>query len=562
MARSKLVICGPPGTQEIILEPRGVLLGRGSGCDVTLDHYNISRVHARFSQDPFGHWIVEDMDSRNGVLISGQRVHKQVLQYGQVVTIHPFELTVVSETEQKDNMRHPAKNTFPMVDHGAEERISLFRGDATVMFSPTMVRYLNELSGQLLQLNSPANLYLEATRCLSGMLVAQVAVVRLPSATEPLPESPEVLALHCQSHENRSETLKNPYVHFSKRVLDAARRTDSPIMAGSVHAPGENLRLTIVDAHQPHQVFSAPVNKLDDYIDFLYIDIQESQCPDHMFDFVEAAARQINFSQKSLFLAEMKKQEQALREANAKLKQKDRIKDEYVARVTHDMKGHLAAIQNCLYAVVETSDGCITDRPADFLQRALNRTKELTAFIRNLLRLTQMRLSGQFEVEPFCLSRVLQNAITAVEDKASGKSIRLNANIRSNMDQIIGNAFSVTEMITNLLFNAIKYTPEGQAVRLEARDTGEQIRIDVIDTGIGIPAEEHEAIFDEFYRASNATKSRQEGSGLGLSIVKQIAESHGGSITVDSKVGEGSTFTVLLPKDSPSQSKEGMKPVL
>ena len=105
-------------------------------------------------------------------------------------------------------------------------------------------------------------------------------------------------------------------------------------------------------------------------------------------------------------------------------------------------------------------------------------------------------------------------------------------------------------MVTNLLFNAVKYTPENKTVHLEAKSYDDHVRIDIIDTGIGIPAEELENVFDEFFRASNAKKNEKDGTGLGLSIVKQIIEQHGGEISVESVQSQGTKFTVILPKDS------------
>lgn len=548
MTRTRLVISGPPGTQEVLLEPKGVILGRSLACDVTLDHFNVSRVHARIFQDACGRWIVEDMDSRNGVLVGGRRVEAQAVQYGQTVTIHPFDLSVMGETARDTNGGQPTQSAIPIVDKGTDEQISLYRGNETVVFSPALVRHLNELSDRLLKLSGPCQLYTEASRCLAGMLNTVVAIVRLPLDSGPLPESPDVLALHVGNAEKDPDIQAECHIRFSKRVLDAVRRTSSPVMASSVHSRGDNLRLTVADEHCPHLVFSAQVNKLIDSIDVLYIDISEGHTPDHMFDFVEASARQINFSQKSLFLAELEKQEEALREANALLKQKDRIKDEYVSRVTHDIKGHLAAIQNCLYAISETSGGSLGEKPTDFLSRAMNRTRQLTTFVRELLSLTKMRLSGRLEVEPFSLPQVLRSSLAAVENMAQDKSIRITSEIEAPVGDMVGNEFSITEMVTNLLFNAIKYTPAGGTVHLQAGAREEQILVDIRDTGIGIPTEELERVFDEFFRASNACKSKQGGSGLGLSIVKQIVKRHGGTITVQSDEGRGSTFMVRLPR--------------
>jgi signal transduction histidine kinase len=105
-------------------------------------------------------------------------------------------------------------------------------------------------------------------------------------------------------------------------------------------------------------------------------------------------------------------------------------------------------------------------------------------------------------------------------------------------------------MVTNLLFNAIKYTPENKTVRLEVKSYDDHVQIDVADTGIGIPADELGNVFDEFFRATNAKRSEKDGTGLGLSIVKQIVERHGGEISVESQEGQGTKFTVTLPKDS------------
>ena len=116
----------------------------------------------------------------------------------------------------------------------------------------------------------------------------------------------------------------------------------------------------------------------------------------------------------------------------------------------------------------------------------------------------------------------------------------------------MGHEFSIDEMITNLLFNAVKYTPENKTVHLEARGYDDHVQIDIADTGIGIPEDELANVFDEFFRASNARKSERDGTGLGLSIVKQIVERHAGKISVESRQGEGTKFTVTMPRDSSS----------
>jgi two-component system phosphate regulon sensor histidine kinase PhoR len=134
-----------------------------------------------------------------------------------------------------------------------------------------------------------------------------------------------------------------------------------------------------------------------------------------------------------------------------------------------------------------------------------------------------------------------------VARKAQDKSIAMTSNVEPAVDVIVGDAFSINEMLTNLLFNAIKYTPEAKSVHLEAKSCDDYVQIDIADTGIGIPAGELGEIFNEFFRASNAKESEKDGTGLGLSIVMQIIERHGGQISVQSEQGKGTKFTVTLP---------------
>jgi len=240
--------------------------------------------------------------------------------------------------------------------------------------------------------------------------------------------------------------------------------------------------------------------------------------------------------------------EQARKQANVLLREKDRIKDEYVSRVTHDLKGHLAAIQSCLAVVANETVGPLNKKQLDFVDRAHNRTKKLTRFVRTLLRLTQMRLSDKFEMAHFLLKETIENAVAAVNTKAEEKSIVLSCNVRPPTDKVFGNQFSIEEMITNLLLNAIKYTPPEGTIAVNASNSNDVVVLEIADTGIGIPEDEIDKVFDEFFRASNAKKHERDGTGLGLAIAKQIIERHGGSISVESQLGRGTTFRLTLPK--------------
>jgi signal transduction histidine kinase len=543
VTKTKLTISGPAKTEVVRLDPKGATLGRGVNCDVVLDDSGVSRIHARIFQDPFGRWIVEDMKSRNGVFVDGQPVKAQAVAPGQKIEIAPFALSLSDESEKYETAGGSVRTEFALVDKGAEENIVSYRPDQATILSPALVQHINEITDRLLKLPSPSELYPEACQCLAQMLDTLVAIVRLPCKGDPLPTTPDILA----SFFGRSGRDAADSLHLSKRILEAIRTKDDPVMARS--GPSDrHMVLTVVDESSPHIVYAARVNSSGNTIDVLYLDILENRSPDEMFDFVEAIARQINLAQKNLFFVELQKQEKALRQANTQLKEKDRIKDEYVARVTHDIKGHLAAITSCLYIVSDQSTGPLNEKQSDFLGRSRRRTAQLTDFVKELLNLTQMRLSGKFETAPFTLSSSISHALDQGRRLAEDKSITVTSNIEPGVSQIVGNQFSINEMVANLLLNALKYTPNGKTVHIEAKDLGEQVQIDVADTGIGIPAAEVGHVFDEFFRATNAKSSEKDGTGLGLSLVRQIVDRHGGTISVQSKEGEGTTFTVTLPK--------------
>ncbi len=465
----------------------------------------------------------------------------------QKIALRPFTFSILPESDRQALPGTAPKSTILIVDEALEQDIVSYKANQAAILSPDLIHDLNELTSHLLKLSSPAELYSEACQTLAKMLDTLVAIVRLPCNSEPLPIPPDVLSFNFGSLEISSD--REAYLHFSKRILEAVRSNNAPVMASSGRSPGRNIALTIVDEYKPHVVFSARVNDLGETIDALYVDILEDKSSKEMFDFVEAAARQINFVQKNLFFLELQKQEKALREANIKLTEKDRIKDEYVSRVTHDIKGHLAAIQSSLYVAANESVGPLNEKQSNFMDRALKRTGQLTSFVKELLNLTQMRLSGRLEMETFSLPDSISRSLSSIANRAEEKSITVSSNVEPSVGKIVGNEFSINEMITNLLFNAVKYTLENKTVRLEAKSGDNHVRIDIIDTGIGIPADELGNVFGEFFRASNALKTEKEGTGLGLSIVKQIVEQHGGEISVESQEGQGTRFTVILPKD-------------
>ncbi|MHC4433979.1 MAG: FHA domain-containing protein, partial [Planctomycetota bacterium] len=402
MSEAKLTVAGPKETNEISLDPGGMTLGRGLDCDIVLEDAAVSRHHARISRDSFGRWIIEDLGSHNGVFVDGQRVRALALVPGQRISIRPFTMSLSQDSDQEIVPGTSIRSTISIVEGTAEEEI-VSRHDQAAVLSVVFMQDLKKLTDHLLTLPGPSDLYYQACSCLAGMLGTLAAIVRLPCNGEPLPKIPDILACHFGASQTDMSADQASSLHLSKRVLDKIRSTKASVMASSGRSLEHDMVLTIVDEHKPHVVFCACVHDLGETVDALYVDVLQEKSSTEMFDFVEAAARQIDLVQKNLFFAELQKQEKALREANIQLKEKDRIKDEYVSRVTHDIKGHLAAVRSWLYVATDESTDLPGEKRSEFASRALDRTLQLTAFVKELLDLTQMRLSGQLQMEPFSL---------------------------------------------------------------------------------------------------------------------------------------------------------------
>jgi heavy metal sensor kinase len=190
----------------------------------------------------------------------------------------------------------------------------------------------------------------------------------------------------------------------------------------------------------------------------------------------------------------------------------------------------------------------------DMLRSNLEEIDRMERIIENLLLLSKSE-AGELtlEIREFSLSDLVQALY--LQGQTLGEAKRIRVTMRVGVDEevrIRGDELRLRQLFLNLIANGIKYTPEGGALEIAILREGEMARVDVTDTGIGIPVEAQPYIFDRFYRVDKARNRMDGGSGLGLSIVKSIAVAHGGRISVHSSPGQGSTFTVLLPVNGPA----------
>ncbi|HEU4914874.1 MAG TPA: HAMP domain-containing sensor histidine kinase [Candidatus Saccharimonadales bacterium] len=216
----------------------------------------------------------------------------------------------------------------------------------------------------------------------------------------------------------------------------------------------------------------------------------------------------------------------------------------FTADASHELRTPLTAMQTTIEVGLRNPKLSLSEAK-ELLRGTLDEVKKVSALSNGLLKLT--RSNGRdIPKRRVYMDKVAAEAVSQLELAAKNKEIAIIDEVGSHA--VMGDHISLKELITILLDNAIKYSASGTAVHLKSKVQGKSLLLDVSDRGAGIKATDAMYIFDRFYRADQSrSRDRVEGYGLGLPIAKQIAEMHGGSIDVRSKLGEGSTFTIKLP---------------
>jgi len=220
----------------------------------------------------------------------------------------------------------------------------------------------------------------------------------------------------------------------------------------------------------------------------------------------------------------------------------------FLGIAAHDLKAPLTAIQGFLWVMLGGYSGELTEKQRNMLERSTYRIKELLNLISDLLDIPRIE-TGQVvqEMKPVSLRQIVRASLGDLRDLAKQKKLKLKVELPPGLPKIYGSAPRLQQVITNLVNNAINFTPKGSVI-IRVNDRDSEIQVEVLDTGIGIPPEDLPRMFEDFFRASNV---ETKGTGLGLSITKRIVEAHGGKIWVESpcsETGKGSKFTFTLPK--------------
>jgi len=271
-------------------------------------------------------------------------------------------------------------------------------------------------------------------------------------------------------------------------------------------------------------------------------------------------------------MTELKRFEQTLRQKNVELEGASRMKSEFLANMSHELRTPLNAIIGFSEVLKDGLVGTMTDQQRGFIGDIFNSGKHLLSLINDILDLSKVEAGKMIlDLEPIEVSSLLSNSLSIVREKAAARGILVAMVADEGLGSIKVDVRKVKQIIYNLLSNAVKFTPEGGTVTLRARQISraevglvprpgngrsfpladneftEFLEIGVSDTGLGISSEGLEGLFKPFSQIDSGLSRKFEGTGLGLAMVKLLAELHGGSVAVGSEVGDGSCFTVWLP---------------
>ncbi len=247
-------------------------------------------------------------------------------------------------------------------------------------------------------------------------------------------------------------------------------------------------------------------------------------------------------------ITERKALEAALERQIHELEDLDRIRGEFVATVSHELRTPLTSIIGQIEMLEDGAYGELSTAQMNGLEVIGRNSGRLFSLIEDLLRLSSIESSTlDLHLEPTSVASLMDSVLGQVERMAAARSVELTLDCGPGIDSVLLDREQLDRALLNLLTNAVKFTPAGGAVAVQARREAANLVVTISDTGVGIPEDEQAELFTRFFRSSVATRLAIQGTGLGLVIVKQIVEEHGGTVSIVSASDVGTTVTVTIP---------------
>jgi signal transduction histidine kinase len=370
-----------------------------------------------------------------------------------------------------------------------------------------------------------------AVQAYSGALPERVAGVRFRPG-EGLSGRVAMTATPLVVNDYLQEYLDSPFLEAAKGV--GVRSA----VAVPLHARGTVMGVLMVSSPSPHQFRPEDQQLLSTLADQAAIAIENATLYEH-----ERGLRQ------------------TLEGLNRQIQEANQRKTAFVTLVSHELRTPLASMMGYTALLLEGQGGPLGTRQREWLGVIGQNADRLEALIDDLLDTARIEM-GRIELKltPLDLMPLIHEVARALRPQIAREGQWLTLELAAALPAVVGDADRIRQILTNLLSNALKYTPSGGHITITARGDAGGVRVAVQDTGIGLTPEEQAQLFTPFFRARHDTTQRAGGTGLGLAITRALVELHGGAITVTSVPGQGSTFSVTLPTQGPEETTADAAP--
>jgi len=253
---------------------------------------------------------------------------------------------------------------------------------------------------------------------------------------------------------------------------------------------------------------------------------------------------------------------QELVEARDRAEQADRAKTAFLSTISHELRTPLNSIIGFTEIVLRELSGPLNEEQRRQLTIVQDSSRLLLDLINEILDLSRIEAGRmQFSLEPFDLAELLRRQVDSLASQADAKGLQLQSGLGPGIEAMVSDAKRVTQIVANLLSNAIKFTERG-SITVIAERAGDLVRIEVRDSGPGISTDDMPHLFKPFVQVGQAQRPHREGTGLGLAISRHLARALGGDIEVASELGRGTTFTIRLPLDARTSTRDAAQPSL
>ena len=367
--------------------------------------------------------------------------------------------------------------------------------------------------------------------CDGGSIMEYVEADRCFLARTTYPTSPELLS-----------GLRNIKIHLDQTLVGRAAREERPIAVSDLGQVERDAHLQLLYEDGWRSVLAVPVLRDGRIIGVMVV---RRKTPggfsDEILDFMETFASQ---SALAVFNARLFHE---LERKSAELEVASQHKSDFLASMSHELRTPLNAVIGFSDVLLERMFGELNERQEEYLRDILNSGKHLLELLNEILDLSKVE-AGRMELEPsvFSVRGVIEHALALVRERAALHGVDIAFEIDPTLDLITSDELRFKQVMLNLLSNAVKFTPDGGHVAVHAVRSADRLTVTVTDDGIGIPPEDQDRIFESFHQGRRGA-SREEGTGLGLTLCRRIVTLMGGVMTLESEVGVGSTFGFSVP---------------